>query len=48
MSPFYWGLIAGLFIGAVVGFMAAALLAMSSDPVFPGKDEENHEIDTGK
>jgi len=30
MSPFYWGLLAGLFIGAVVGFITAALMAMAA------------------
>jgi gas vesicle protein len=29
MSPFYCGLLVGLFIGAVVGFIAAALLTMA-------------------
>jgi hypothetical protein len=29
MSPFYCGLLAGLFIGALVGFIAAALMAMA-------------------
>jgi gas vesicle protein len=29
MSPFICGLLAGLFIGALVGFIAAALLAMA-------------------
>lgn len=29
MSPFICGLLAGLFIGAIVGFIAAALMAMA-------------------
>ena len=29
MSPFYCGLLVGLFIGAAIGFIAAALLAMA-------------------
>lgn len=29
MSPFICGLLAGLFIGAIVGFVTAALLAMA-------------------
>ena len=28
MSAFYCGLLAGLFIGAIVGFITAALMAM--------------------
>lgn len=29
MSPFICGLLAGLFIGAIIGFIAAALMAMA-------------------
>lgn len=29
MTPFICGLLAGLFIGAIVGFITAALLAMA-------------------
>ena len=29
MSPFYCGLLVGLFIGAVIGFVAAALCQMA-------------------
>jgi hypothetical protein len=29
MSPFYCGLLAGLIIGALVGFITAALMAMA-------------------
>ncbi len=46
MSSFAWGLFAGLFLGFLLGFMAAAVLAMSHDPIFPEDEEEGNGNDT--
>jgi hypothetical protein len=45
MSPYVWGMVAGIFIGGALGFFCAALLACSREDRFWKKQMKEIEND---